>query len=66
MTNEIVISHIKDPHFQDHFDDTEIWKNSYHPEDFTDEVRKTKSAWYEYTVKFDGLKPIMVTKFVQI
>ena len=66
IKNEVVVSHIKDPHFQNHFNDTEIWKNSYHLEDFTPEIRATKSVWYSYTVKFDGTRPMQVTKFTQI
>jgi hypothetical protein len=35
----------------------------YKPEEMTLEIRDSRPKWFEYHVKFDGLKPVQVTKF---
>jgi len=40
-----------------------VWKGErYHKEDVTPEMLANGKQWYEYHVKFDGLKPIQLTK----
>jgi hypothetical protein len=41
-----------------------FWKSDriYHKEDVTPEMLANGKQWYEYHVKFDGLKPIQLTK----
>lgn len=41
-----------------------IWKSDriYHKEDVTEEMLSNGKQWYEYYVKFDGLKPMQLTK----
>ena len=62
MTNELVISPIKDEKINSHINTSEIWKKAYKVEEITKEVRGMHPHWYAYTVRFDGLKPIMMTK----
>jgi hypothetical protein len=66
MTFEIVISPILDDKFNSHPNDSEIWKKAYTREELTDKIRAMHPAWYEYTIRFDGLKPIQMTKLREI
>lgn len=43
-----------------------IWKNAWHTEEVTEEIRRKFKKWFEYTVKFDGLKPVQVTKVREV
>ncbi len=42
-----------------------FWKDCYHQEEVSMEDLKEKQ-WYVYRVKFDGLKPIQITKKTKI
>jgi hypothetical protein len=67
MTTENVITSIFDPKIQDkNFNNKEFWLHSYHPEDFSDETRKTYKKWYKYTIKFENTKPIQLMKYKEI
>lgn len=66
MTFETVISPVKDEKMNSHLNDSEVWKKAYTKEEITDRIRGMHPAWYEYTIKFDGLKPIQMTKFREI
>lgn len=61
-----VISPVLDEKINSHINTSEVWKKAYHPEEFTDEMRPLQPAWYEYTIQFDGLKPIQMTKMKEI
>ena len=63
MTTEKVISPVEDKKMNSDISNSPVWKNAYKPEEFTDEILRKYPAWFEYTVKFDGLKPIQMTKF---
>jgi len=39
-----------------------LWKGCYADSEMTDEIRKLKNKWFVYHIRFDGLKPIMITK----
>jgi len=39
-----------------------FWKDCYHKEDVTEEMLGNGKQWWEYYVKFDGVKPIQLTK----
>ena len=39
-----------------------LWKGCYDESEITDDLKKSKNTWYIYHIKFDGLKPIMITK----
>lgn len=56
---EKVYSSIKDDNIKNELMDSPIWKKCEHPDDIKE---KDISGWYEYTVKFEGLTPIQVTK----
>jgi len=64
MTTEIVLSTIeytgKDAVKAD------FWKGCYHEDEVTPEMRMTGKQWYKYQVKFDGTKPIQITKSEKI
>ena len=66
MTNETVISPIRDEKFNSHPKDSEIWTKAFKAEELNEKVRGMYPAWYEYTIRFDGLKPIQMTKFREI
>jgi hypothetical protein len=66
MTFETVISPVKDEKINSHIRNSEIWKKAYKAEEITERVRGGNPNWYEYTIQFDGLKPIMMTKMREI
>jgi len=66
MTQEIVISPIYDEKINSHILDSEIWKEAYTLDDMSDEIRKKHPILYEYSIKFDGVMPIQVTKIRKI
>jgi len=67
MKTEIVLSPVKDEKINSHINESPIWKNAFKLEEVTDEIRmKYNNVFYEYHIKFDGLKPIMLTKMKQI
>jgi len=66
MTFETVISPVKDEKFNSHPSDSEIWQKAFKREELTDRIRGMHPAWYEYTIQFDGLKPIMMAKMREI
>ena len=66
MTIEVVLSPIRDDKMQSHIKESEVWKNSFHPEEVTEEIRMKYSQWFEYTIRFEGLTAFQVTKFREI
>ncbi len=64
MTNETVLSTIeytgKDAQKAD------FWKDCYHEDEVTPEMRTTGKQWFRYQVKFDGTRPIQITKSERI
>jgi hypothetical protein len=64
MTNETVLSTIeykgKDPVNAD------FWKQAYHEDEVTPEMKINGKQWYKYHVKFEGLNPIQITKSEKI
>jgi hypothetical protein len=62
MKPEVVLSPVKDEKMNSHIDKSKIWENAYHPEEVTSEIRKKYPIWYRYSIKFDGTKPIQMTK----
>ena len=43
-------------------DKASFWKECYHENEITKELLNNGKHWYIYHVKFDGLRPIMITK----
>ncbi len=68
MTNEIVISPVKDEKINSHIEKSPIWEKgkAFKAEELTEKIKGMHPAWYEYTIRFDGLKPIQMTKFREI
>jgi len=66
MTFEKVISPVFDKKINSNINESPIWKKAYKPEELTEEVRNMHPVWYEYTIKFDGVKPIQMTKMKEI
>jgi hypothetical protein len=64
MTTEIVLSTIE--YTGKDAANADFWKNCYHEDEVTPEMRMTGKQWYKYHVKFDGLKPIQITKSEKI
>ena len=53
-----VYSPVFDKNIQRDINNSPIWKEAYH----ADEIGEVKKPLTEYTIKFDGLVPIQVTK----
>lgn len=66
MTTEKVISPIKDEKMNSNINNSKVWSKAYKLEEITPEIRAKYPVWYEYHIKFDGLKPIQMTKFKEI
>ena len=66
MTFETVISPVKDEKMNSHLNNSEVWQKAYKAEELTERIKGMYPAWYEYTLKFDGLKAIQMTKFREI
>uniref|UniRef100_A0A6M3K1F7 Uncharacterized protein n=1 Tax=viral metagenome TaxID=1070528 RepID=A0A6M3K1F7_9ZZZZ len=62
MTTENIYSPIKDLSIRDHIKDSNIWNHAYTEEEHRKFRDGTIKKWFKYTIKFDGLIPIMVTK----
>jgi hypothetical protein len=43
-----------------------IWKNAWKQEEVTEEAKRQYKTWWKYSIKFDGLKPIQVTKMERV
>lgn len=61
METIAVYSPIEDTNIQKNLDSSPIWKNAIHQTDL-DELEKNYPKLFKYKIKFDGLKPIQVTK----
>jgi hypothetical protein len=66
MTNEIVISPVKDEKMNSHITTSEVWKQAYKEEEINEKVIGLHSKWYKYNIKFDGLKPVQMTKMKEM
>ena len=63
MEIEKVYSPVNDPKVKSNLIDSPIWKNCYKVEEVTNEVlKKHNNIFYIYSIKFDGLTPVQVTK----
>jgi len=63
MTNEVVLSPVKDTDMSKNLGTSPVWKSAYHKEEVTDEVRAKFPHWFEYQIKFEGLRPFQLTNF---
>jgi hypothetical protein len=63
MKAEKVYSKIYDKDIQAHIETSPIWKQCEHSEDIkTIDV----NGWWEYSIKFDGLKPVQCTNIQRV
>lgn len=65
VKTEIVWSPVEDKHFGSNLKTSPVWKNCYREEEITEALVRKHNNWFAYHVKFDGLKPIQLTKVVQ-
>lgn len=59
MTNEIVLSKVDIK--KNDLENKEFWKNAFHEDEVSYE-EKSSGKWFKYEIRFDGLKPIQITK----
>ncbi|MDD5648827.1 MAG: hypothetical protein PHF86_00150 [Candidatus Nanoarchaeia archaeon] len=64
MTTEIVLSPIEDR--SKDIANSPIWKNAWKLEDVDEKIKGKYPTWWKYQIKFDGLKPIQVTKIEKV
>lgn len=57
MENVKVYSPIEDKEIRNNLNGSKIWKEAYHH----DEVPSNLSQYFEYSIKFDGLRPTQFT-----
>lgn len=61
LVDEKVYSPVNDVDIKKHLNESPIWKLCYKHEDITKEVRSKHNVIYEYSIKFDGVKPVQFT-----
>jgi len=61
MENVNVYSPVDDKDIRTNLNGSPIWKEAYHESELAI-ARKKNSIIFEYVIKFDGLKPIMLNK----
>jgi len=64
FTTELVLSPVE--HTGKDINSSPIWKNAWHPGEVSEEIKRKFKKWFEYTVKFDGLKAIQITKVREV
>jgi hypothetical protein len=64
MTTEIVLSTIE--YTGKDAVNADFWKECYTEGEVTPEMRTSGKQWYKYQVKFDGTKPVQITKAEKI
>jgi len=65
MKDEKVYSPIEDTKIREDLDGSPMWKLTYHESDL--ELAKSKHpVLFEYVIRFDGLKPVFVTKVSKV
>lgn len=60
LIDEKVYSPVHDVDIKKHLNESEIWKNAFKKEELTKEVLNKYPNMFEYSVKFDGLKPVQL------
>jgi len=55
-----VYSPVYDENIQKNLDGSPIWKKAFHSDELV-EATKDNANIFEYSIKFDGLKPVQVT-----
>lgn len=62
MKEEKVYSPVKDGNIRKNLNDSPIWKNCFHKDDLDENpgIMRKYPEMIEYSIKFDGLKPVQV------
>jgi hypothetical protein len=60
-----VYSPIDDKDVRTNLNNSPIWKQAYHADEYKKAMKKC-AQMFEYSIKFDGLKPIQVTNILKI
>lgn len=60
-----VYSPIEDKGIRENLNGSPIWKQAYHEDEYKAVINKYP-AMFEYLIKFDGLKPVMVNKITKL
>jgi hypothetical protein len=60
MTTEIVYSPVEDR--SKDIAKSPIWKNAWYKSEIDDQAKRRWANWFEYRIRFDGLKPIQLLK----
>jgi hypothetical protein len=43
-----------------------LWDGCFREDEMTPDIQRSNKKWYVYTIKFDGLVPIQITKTKEI
>jgi len=62
MKEEIIVSPILDSNIQDHIGSSPVWNNAFKKDEITLELYRKYPSWYAYSIKFNGLTPVQLTK----
>lgn len=65
MEDVKVYSPVEDKAIRENLNDSPIWKKAYHEEDLS-RILAAHPAVFEYSIKFNGLKPVQVTNIKKI
>ena len=60
-----VYSPVEDKEIRNNLKDSPIWKQAYHADELP-MARAKYREMFEYSIKFDGLKPVMVNKVTKL
>lgn len=66
LQGDTVYSPIDDSKIRGNISGSAIWKTCYKEEEVTDEVLNKHKRMYAYTMNFDGLVPVQVTKIEKV
>jgi hypothetical protein len=60
-----VYSPVNDENIKKNLEGSPIWKKAYTAEELVD-AKKSNTTMYEYSIKFDGLKPVQLSDFKKL
>jgi hypothetical protein len=55
-----VYSPVNDENIQKNLNDSPIWKKAFHEDELAEAIRSNREL-FEYSIKFDGLRPVQFT-----
>jgi len=60
-----VYSPVDDKDIRTNLNNSPIWKQAYHSDEYKEAMKKY-AHMFEYSIKFDGTKPIQVTNILKV